>query len=148
MAWCGDKMEENWLKIRLNVLGITRQELVDRLARKDPELKREPQTVSHWTNGNPISLFTNPEHTKHLAEALDWTVAEMLMAAGYEITTVDTDLPPELLPLIMQLKRIDPKRLKLIARTILFSTELWLEVMDEELSNVGKHDDNSSDDID
>jgi hypothetical protein len=135
-------MEENWLKVRLNILGITRQQLVDRLALKDPNLKREPQTVSNWTSGSPIILFTNPEHTKHLAEALDWTVTELLIAAEYDIQTLDTDIPSDLLPLIMQLKRIDPKRLKLIVRTVLFSTKLWLEVLDEEISNMGKNEDN------
>lgn len=124
-------MKENWLKLRLDVLGIDRQELVDRLHKKG--IKRSPQTISNWMNGNPIPLLSTAKETAILAEVLDWTVTEMLIAADYPIQTQETDIPPDLLPVIMQAKRLSAKRLKWVIETLLYSIHLWENVQDDEM---------------
>jgi hypothetical protein len=50
------------------------------------------------------------------------------------------------MPLMMQLKQINSKTLKLVVRTVLFSSQLWKEVLDDAMSDTdGINNDNPTD---
>lgn len=74
----------NWLQARLKELGLTHDDLRQALAERG--IERVRATITGWTHGKPISLFNNPEQTRILAETLEWSTTEMLIAAGYDIT--------------------------------------------------------------
>ena len=96
----------HWLQARLTELDMTHEQFVKRL--KEHQIIRSRVTVTNWVNGTPISLFTNPEETKRLADALEWSVDEMLFEAGYEIRQNTISVPKELLPHIRLYKRLKP----------------------------------------
>lgn len=71
----------NWLKQRRTELHISQDELAARLQLHGHGISRA--TVSHWEiNRTPIP-FTDIVFTQNLADALELTVEEMLLRAGY-----------------------------------------------------------------
>ncbi|MEM9952632.1 MAG: hypothetical protein AAF846_13585 [Chloroflexota bacterium] len=92
-----------WLKKRLRELGYTHNDLQKALEEKD--IKRVRATITGWTNNKPVSLLNNPEHAKKLADVLDWTVLELLVAAGYDI-----DIPDELSEIIEVYRRANEQQ--------------------------------------
>ena len=97
---------EHWLQTRLNELDMTHEQFVQRLA--EHEIVRSRVTVTNWVNGTPISLFSSPEETKRLADALEWSVDLMLMEAGYDIRYSAIAVPKELMPHVRFYKRLKP----------------------------------------
>ncbi|MEO1288555.1 MAG: hypothetical protein AAFV93_12370 [Chloroflexota bacterium] len=92
-----------WLKKRLKELEYTHNDLQKALEEKG--IKRVRATITGWTNDKPVSLLNNPEDAKKLADVLDWTVLELLVAAGYDI-----DIPAELSEIIEVYRNADAQK--------------------------------------
>ena len=114
----------NWLQERLNVLEYTHQDLQRALGKKD--IHRVRATITGWTNGKPVSLLNNPVEAKILAEVLEWSVLEMLMAADYDI-----DIPGELIPFIKTYQKAGKRRRSML----LFMMKFLDDYSDEELDD-------------
>jgi hypothetical protein len=120
---------EHWLQIRLTVLGMTHEQFVKRLA--EHKIKRSRVTITNWVNGTPISLFTSPDDTKRLANALEWSVDEMLLEAGYEIGSKTLTVPMELIPHIRFYKRLKPTQQSQYLESIDFVASMIRRVRDD-----------------
>lgn len=93
-----------WLKSRLKDLGLTHEQFVERLAVHG--IVRTRVTITNWVNGTPITLFMSPHETKCMAEALGWSVDELLSEAGYDIGEKSLSIPPELITHIKLYKKL------------------------------------------
>jgi len=110
-----------WLKKRLKELGMTHQDLTDTLQRLGIEKSRP--TVSNWVNGHPIPLLMSPAETSVLAMALQWTVSEMLISAGYIIQLAE--VPPEIMRYLPQISKLrTPAEKETFCETIEFGLNL------------------------
>lgn len=114
----------NWLQRRLNKLNYTHQDLQGKLAEKD--IHRVRATITGWTNDKPVSLLNDPDEAKILAEVLQWTVLDMLVAAGYDIP-----VPEELIVYIKAYRNAGEKRRGLFLHNLRFVMQ-FLEDFDEE----------------
>jgi hypothetical protein len=113
----------HWLQSRLKKLGLTHDQFVKRLAQQG--IKRTRVTVTNWVNGTPITLLMNPADTKRLALALDWSVDDLLMEAGYEIGEKGITVPPELVTHIRLYKKlVKPHSLRYIESITLLGKAL------------------------
>jgi hypothetical protein len=97
-----------WLKKRLKELGMTHQDLTDTLHHLGIEKSRP--TVSNWVNGHPIPLLMSPEETSVLAMALEWSVTEMLISAGYKLQVAE--VPPEIALYLPQINKLTTQKEK------------------------------------
>lgn len=93
-----------WLQKRLKHLKLTHAEFGKRLAEQG--IERSRVTITNWVNGDNVNLLANPQDAKRLATALEWSVAELLIAAGYEIGESHISVPPELIPHIKFYKKL------------------------------------------
>ena len=95
---------ENWLKRRRSELKMSQEELVAKLQLTGFDMSRT--TVSGWETGRFNPPIDNPPFRMALASILQMSIAEMLLAAGYEIEIEHTprghrgasiidNLPPE-----------------------------------------------------
>src|SRR5690349_20188478 len=114
---------EHWLQTRLNELDMTHEQFVQRLA--DHQIVRSRVTVTNWVNGTPISLFSSPEETKHLADALEWSVDVMLMEAGYDIRYSAISVPRELMPHVRFYKRLKPEQQSQYLEAVAFVSNMF-----------------------
>lgn len=111
----------NWLQKRLNELKYTHSDLQKALTQEG--IERVRATITGWTNDKPVSLLSNPEHTSKLAKVLNWTVMDLLVAAGYDLET-----PAELIPIIMAYQQADEQQ----RRDILMGLEFIVSYHDKE----------------
>ncbi|MGJ3240557.1 MAG: hypothetical protein ACFE0Q_17750 [Anaerolineae bacterium] len=116
----------SWLQQRLKELGYTHQDLQAALEEKG--IKRVRATITGWTNDKPISLMNDPEQARILADILDWSMLEMLIAAGY-----DVGVPPELAPFIDTYKEASPKQRNLFIQNLHFIRLFLSRLSEEEL---------------
>lgn len=116
----------SWVQQRLDELGYTHQDLKSALA--ELGIVRVRATITGWTNGKPIKLLSNPDDTKKLAEALNWSVLEMLIAAGYEV-----DIPSEILDFIYEYKVANQTRKIIYMKNIAFVSGFMSALSDDEL---------------
>lgn len=119
-----------WLQQRLNELGLTHDDLRERLAQRG--IDRVRATITGWTNGKAIKLLSDPEQASILAEALKWTLTELLLAAGYEIEA-DIEIRPELYSLIRQYNDLSYYRRILFMQTLRRFTEFADSLTEDEL---------------
>lgn len=93
----------NWLQERLNELNYTHQDLQQKLAEKN--IHRVRATITGWTNDKSVSLLNDPAEAKILADVLDWSVLDMLVAADYDVA-----VPKELTVFIEEYRKASGKR--------------------------------------
>ncbi|MBC7870582.1 MAG: helix-turn-helix transcriptional regulator [Chitinophagaceae bacterium] len=74
---------EHWLKQRRDILGITQDQLAERLTSGGMQITKA--AISKWEKGKtPLPLQT--AHNRHLiATALELAISELLVLDGYEI---------------------------------------------------------------
>jgi transcriptional regulator with XRE-family HTH domain len=86
-------MDNRWLGARRKALGITQGELADRLTEIGEATIRG--TVTAWeSNKREIRLLSTLEGTRLLAQALEWTVADLIFAVyGDELNFEHNDKP-------------------------------------------------------
>jgi hypothetical protein len=130
-------MIENWLQSRLNELEMTHEQFVKRLA--EHQIVRSRVTITNWVNGTPISLFTSPEDTKKLADALEWHVDEMLLAAGFDIRPSAISIPMELLPHVRFYKRLRKYQQSRYLEAIRFVSNMFRQFRDDGLNDREEH---------
>ena len=116
----------NWLQKRLDDLNYTHQDLQHNLA--ELGINRVRETITGWTNGKPIALLSNPEDTQKLAQALNWTVMELLIEAGYDI-----GIPREMADFIHDYKISSPPKKFVFMKNISFVSGFLSAITDEEL---------------
>lgn len=73
----------NWMKQRRELLGITQDQLGERLAERGLHVTKG--AISKWEIGRSPLPLTTPENRRALAEALEMSISELLIHAGYEI---------------------------------------------------------------
>ena len=74
-----------WIKKRRETLGITQEQFAERLAQGGIEVTKA--AISKWEVGRtPLPLQT-PENRQAFATALELSIKELLICAGYEIDT-------------------------------------------------------------
>jgi hypothetical protein len=123
---------EHWLQSRLNELEMTHEQFVKRLA--EHQIVRSRVTITNWVNGTPISLFTSPEDTKRLANALEWSVDEMLLEAGFDIRPSAIAVPKELMPHVRFYKRLRKPHQSRYLESIQFVTNMFRPFRDDGLN--------------
>jgi hypothetical protein len=123
---------EHWLQSRLNELEMTHEQFVKRLA--EHQIFRSRVTITNWVNGTPISLFTSPEDSKRLANALEWSVDEMLLAAGFDIRPSAISIPSELLPYVRFYKRLRKQHQSQYLESIRFVSNMFRKIRDDVLN--------------
>jgi len=80
----------HWLKQRRESLKITQEQLAERLSAGGMPITKA--AISKWEMGKtPLPLQT-PENRKLIADALELSISELLVLAGYEI---DNDMTPQ-----------------------------------------------------
>jgi hypothetical protein len=124
---------EHWLQSRLNELEMTHEQFVKRLA--EHQIFRSRVTITNWVNGTPISLFTSPEDSKRLADALEWSVDEMLLAAGFDIRPSAISIPMELLPHVRFYKRLRKQQQSRYLESIRFVSNMFRQFRDDGLND-------------
>ncbi len=77
-------MKTNWLRARREELHLSQEELSARLQVAGLNISRA--TVSHWETERYNIPLDNPELRHVLANILRMNIADMLLAAGYEIS--------------------------------------------------------------
>ena len=105
----------NWLQARLKHLNHTHKDLQEALAERG--IERVRATITGWTGDKPISLLNDPEQTAILAEALDWTTTELLVAAGYDI---DPTVPDELFEVFEKYQKLNKYQRDLFIYAVTF----------------------------
>ncbi|MGB7340022.1 MAG: hypothetical protein WBC91_14095 [Phototrophicaceae bacterium] len=118
----------NWLQNRLDELNYTHKDLQKRLAAKG--INRVRETITGWTNGKAVSLLNNPKHAQMLAETLNWSVLEMFVAAGYNVS-----IPRELLMFTNLYRTASEERQKRLWEGLQFVTGFYGSFTDDELDN-------------
>jgi len=81
----------NFLKKRRKELGLTQQDLTDRLASYGYEGTHS--RVGHWEKGRNLPPIGDPKFREVLALALEISVNNMLIQMGYEVTDDDRSGP-------------------------------------------------------
>ena len=117
----------SWLQQRLNELHLTHQDLQKRLARLG--IVRVRETITGWAGGNAVSILSDPRKAAKLAQALNWTVSDMMLAAGYDII----EIPPELEAYITEYRDLTPKQKQVFMETLEFASNFWKRIQDEEI---------------
>lgn len=74
----------NWIKDRRQQLRISQDDLAARLQTHGIDITRG--TISHWEMGRHNPPLDNPLFANALAEALNMSVTEVLMKAGYALS--------------------------------------------------------------
>ena len=77
-------MNNIWLSKRRTQIDITQQQLATKLTLSGFETSRT--SVTGWEKGNPIPL-ESPQFVRALANALRMSALDVLIEAGYPITT-------------------------------------------------------------
>ena len=108
----------NWLQARLKKLNLTHKDLQEALAERG--IERVRATITGWTGDKPISLLNDPQQTAILAEALNWTTTDLLIAAGYDI---DPTVPPALREIFAQYNTLDEDQRALFILAVHFGFE-------------------------
>ncbi len=116
----------NWLQKRLDDLEYTHRDFQHRLT--ELGIKRVRETITGWTNGKPIALLSNPNDTQKLAKALNWSVLELLVAAGYDIS-----IPREMADFIHEYNIASPPRKIMFMKNISFVSGFLSALSDDEL---------------
>ena len=116
----------SWIQARLDSLEYTHKDLQNAL--EELGVIRVRATITGWTNGKPIKLLSDPEDTKKLAKALNWSVMEMLIAAGY-----DLEIPAELSYFIHEYKIASQKRKMIFLKNMSFVLGFVSALKEEDL---------------
>ena len=130
----------NWLQARLDELHFTHRDLCYELQKRG--IKRSRAAITGWTNGKSIRLLSNPKETQILAEALNWTSLELLVAVGYKLGIPQELISEtiELIPIIQQYHNLEKRRRKLFMMTLdqfaLFAVNLPDEELDDALHDM------------
>jgi transcriptional regulator with XRE-family HTH domain len=99
-------MDGDWLRARREALELTQAEYAHRLSRALGQAISRT-TVSHWEVGRrPITPLFEPQQAVIMARTLNWTLIELLNAAGYPITPVhidELDIPAEVYIMLRQM---------------------------------------------
>ena len=125
----------HWLKRRLKYLKMSQADLSMQLEKRG--INKTRQAISSWTSrdDNPVPMLATPAETIILAEILDWSVTDMLIAAGYPIIANSVQIPSELLSQIVEFAKLDAARLSLVVKTIDHIMYLQESMDDEEVSH-------------
>ena len=118
----------NWLQERLNKLNYTHHDLQQELEKRG--ISRVRATITGWTNEKPVSLLNDPGESKILADVLEWSVLEMLIAAGYDI-----GIPQKLIPFIKKYQKASKKRKSMFLQNLAFITKFLEDYSDEDLDD-------------
>lgn len=116
-----------WLQRRLDELDYTHADLRKHLANKG--IVRVRETITGWANGKPVSLLNDPQHAQILAETLNWTVLDMLNAAGF------VSIPDELIAFIKEYQSVSPERKIRLIDGLQLLTDFFDNFTDEELND-------------
>lgn len=112
-----------WLQRRLDTLGYTHRDLAQALAERG--IERVRGTISGWARGSiTVSILANPKTATALADALDWSVSEMLIAAGYPLDALPADVPAEIYPLLEAMQPLTSDERRLVVEVLLYGSEL------------------------
>lgn len=76
-------MSADWLKQRRDELRLTQDELAARLQLAGLDVSRS--AVSHWEKGRDNPPLSDVNARRAIADALDLTVGELLLLAGYSM---------------------------------------------------------------
>ncbi len=74
---------DNWIVKRRLTIGISQTEFVERLTKQGLAINRA--TASQWERGRNNPPIDNPDVAKVIANALEWSVLDLLIAVGYDI---------------------------------------------------------------
>ena len=121
-----------WLKERLDTLDIKSSTLADRL--KVRGIDRTRQAVDYWIEKESVPLLANPVDTKILAEALEWEVTDMLIAAGFDIQIAPIKIPAALLPIIHKFPSMNAEQLEVVIETVKFGMSIAQKLEEAELA--------------
>lgn len=116
-----------WLQKRLKQLKLTHAEFVKRLAEQG--IERSRVTVTNWVNGETVNLLANPHDAKRLAMALEWSLMDLFLAAGYEISEPAVSIPSEFVKHIKFYHKLSKQQKERYLESISFVTKTLRSVI-------------------
>lgn len=114
-----------WMRKQRDHLNISLAELADRLT--SAGVSRTGAAIGNWEANDHVPLLAKPDQARALAEALEMSISDMMIAAGYDLDlkVEDFDVPASFVAFMERYNQLTRDEQNIVSRVLdVFCVEL------------------------